>query len=89
MALGAKPWQVLRMILGHGSRLALAGIALGAVAAIGVGRLLESMLYGVSRFDPIAYAAAASILMFVALAANLIPALTAARLNPIRALRNE
>ena len=52
MALGAERGQVLRMVLGQGVRLAGAGIVLGAIASAGVGRLLESLLYGVSGFDP-------------------------------------
>ena len=81
--------RCMRMILGQGGRLALAGVALGALAAAGVAQVLESLLYGVSGFDPLAYAAAAGLLLLVALAANLVPALTAARVDPVRALRNE
>ena len=87
MALGAERGQVLRMMLGEGGRLALAGIALGSVAAAGAGRLLESLLYGVSGFDPIAYGVAAGLLLIVALAANLVPAYGAATTDPVRALR--
>jgi ABC-type antimicrobial peptide transport system permease subunit len=89
MALGAERGQVLRLILAEGARLALVGIGLGAVAAAGVGRVLESLLYGVSSFDPLAYAIAAGLLLIVALAANLVPALTAATIDPVRALRTE
>ena len=89
IALGAERWQVLRMILGQGGRLALAGVALGALAAAGVARVLDSLLYGVSGFDPLAYGAAAGVLLLVAFAANLVPALAAARVDPVRALRNE
>jgi hypothetical protein len=89
IALGAERGQVLRMILAEGSRLALVGIGLGTLAAAGVGRVLESLLYGVSGFDPIAYSLAAGLLLLVALAANLMPALTAARIDPVRALRAE
>jgi ABC-type antimicrobial peptide transport system permease subunit len=89
MALGAERMQVLRLILSEGGRLAIVGIVFGALAAAGVGRVLESMLYGVSGFDPIAYAIAAVLLFVVALAANLFPALTAARIDPIRALKVE
>ena len=89
MALGAERGQVLRLILAEGGRLALVGIGLGAVAAAGVGRVLESLLYGVSSFDPLAYAIAAGLLLIVALAANLVPALTAATIDPVRALRTE
>ena len=89
MALGAERSQVVQMILGQGARLALAGVALGALAAAGVARVLDSLLYGVSGFDPLAYLAAAGVLLMVALTANLVPALTAARVDPVRALRNE
>ena len=54
-----------------------------------VGRVLESLLYGVSRYDPVAYAAAAGLLMVVALLANLRPALVASSVDPVRALQNE
>ena len=51
--------------------------------------MLESLLYGVSSVDPVAYTVAAAVLMLVALAANLIPAITAARLDPVMALHYE
>jgi predicted permease len=89
MALGAERWQVIRMILAQGSRLALVGVLIGAVGAAGVSRVLESLLYGVRGFDPYSYAAAAGVLLLVALIANAIPALAAARVEPIRALRIE
>ncbi|MGE0461954.1 MAG: ABC transporter permease [Vicinamibacterales bacterium] len=89
LALGAERAQVLWMMLRQGGRLALVGIALGAVASAGVGRLLDSLLYGVSGFDPAAYGAAAAVLLAVAALANVVPALGAARIDPVRALRNE
>jgi ABC-type antimicrobial peptide transport system permease subunit len=89
MALGAERGQVLRMVLSQGVRLASIGIALGMVASAGVAQLLESMLYGVSSLDPVAYGAAAAALLLIAGAANLIPAITAARIDPVRALRSE
>ena len=61
----------------------------GRLASAGLGRILESLLYGVSGFDAIAYSAAAGVLLLVASAANLIPALAAARVDPVRALRSE
>ena len=54
-----------------------------------VGRVLQSLLYGVSALDPLAYGAAAALLLGVARLANLVPALTAARVDPMRALRSE
>jgi predicted permease len=89
IALGAERGQVLRMILAEGGRLALTGIGLGTLASAAVGRVLESLLYGVSGFDPIAYSVAAGLLLLVALAANLAPALAAASIDPVRALRTE
>jgi predicted permease len=89
MALGAERRQVMRLVLTQGGKLAAAGIAIGIVASAGVGRLLESLLYGVSGLDPAAFGAAAGVLLLVALGANLVPAVTAARVDPVRALRNE
>ena len=87
MALGAERGQVLRMVLGQGTRLALAGVGLGAVLAAGVATALQSMLYGVSSFDPAAYAVASGLLLLVALAANLAPAIAASRVQPATAIR--
>jgi len=87
MALGAEPGQVLRLVLGQGSRLALVGVVLGTLASLGVGRVLASMLYGISPFDPVAYGVAVSLLLVVAMVANIAPAIGAARINPLKALR--
>jgi ABC-type antimicrobial peptide transport system permease subunit len=89
MALGAERRTVLRLILAQGGRLALAGVALGAIASVGVGRVLESLLYGVSGFDLIAYSVAVGVLLVAAGMANLVPALAASRVDPVRALRSE
>jgi predicted permease len=89
MALGAERGQVVRMILGEGGKLALVGIALGTLASAGLGRALESLLYGVSGFDPLAYLGAAGLLLAVVFAANLMPALQSSRVDPVRALRSE
>ena len=89
LALGAERRQVLAMLLGHGGRLVSAGIAIGVFGAAGAGRVLKSLIYGVSGFDPIAYGVAAAVLLLVALAANLVPALAATRIEPVRALREE
>lgn len=89
MALGAERGQVLRMILRQGGRLAIVGVALGVAASAAVARVLESLLYGVSGFDPLAYCTASGLLLLVASVANLVPALAAARIDPVRALRSE
>ena len=87
LALGAERGQVLRMVLGQGARLALVGIGLGAALAAAAASVLQSMLYGVSAIDPLAYGAAALLLLVVALAANLAPAITASRVAPATAIR--
>ncbi|MFN8060175.1 MAG: ABC transporter permease [Vicinamibacterales bacterium] len=89
LALGAERRQVLGMVLREGGRLALLGIVVGALASTLVGGVLESLLYGVSRFDLAAYGVAAGMLLTVAALANLRPALAAARIDPMRALRRD
>jgi predicted permease len=89
MALGAARGELVRLVLGEGARLAVVGVALGALLAGLVGRVFGSLLYGVSPLDPLAYALAAGLLLAVALAANLMPAWTAAKVDPMRALRSE
>jgi macrolide transport system ATP-binding/permease protein len=89
MALGARRGQILGLILRQGSRLALLGLMLGMLGAWAAASVLESLLYGVGRFDTPAYGLAAGVLLAVALLANLGPALTASRVDPIRALRTE
>jgi putative ABC transport system permease protein len=89
MALGADRGLVLRMVLFRAGRLAFIGVGLGALLSAGIGHVLESLLYGVSGFDPVAYGTAAGLLVLVAFAANLAPAIAAARIDPIRSLRSE
>jgi predicted permease len=88
-ALGARRADLARMVLRQGARLAGVGIGVGALLAALAGRVFGSLLYGVSPFDPLAYAVAATVLLAVAALANLVPALAAARVDPVRALRSE
>ncbi|HUE89935.1 MAG TPA: ABC transporter permease [Vicinamibacterales bacterium] len=89
MAIGATRGQVLWLILSQGTGLALAGTIVGGIGAVFAGRLLQSLLYGVSATDPLAFGVAAAILFGVALVANGIPARAATRVDPLLALRAE
>jgi putative ABC transport system permease protein len=89
MALGANPIDVLRLVVGKGMRLAFAGVAAGLICAFMLTRLMQSVLYGVSATDPLTFCLIAVLLILVALAACLIPARRAAKLDPMIALRFE
>ena len=89
MALGAKPADVLAMIIRQGITLTLIGIAIGVVAALGVTHLISSMIFGVTPYDPATFAGVAIILIVVALAACYIPARRAMQVDPMVALRHE
>jgi ABC-type antimicrobial peptide transport system permease subunit len=87
MALGAGARDILRLVLSGGMRLTIAGIAVGAVAAFVLTRLMGDLLYKVSPRDPIAFGLALIILLAVALIACFLPARRATRLDPVQALR--
>ena len=89
MALGANSGSVIRLMSGQGSRLALAGTAIGIGGGLALVRVLEKMLFGVTPADGITFAAVAALLLCVALAASYIPARRAARIDPVRALRQD
>jgi putative ABC transport system permease protein len=89
MALGAKPADVLRMVLREGMTLVAAGVVLGVAAALVLTRLLEGMVYGVKVRDPLIFAAVNLVLVAVSLAACYIPARRATRVDPLEALRYE
>jgi putative ABC transport system permease protein len=88
-ALGARTGDVLRMVIAEGMTPTLIGIAGGAVAALASARVLEKLVFGVSASDPLTLAAVAGTLAFVALAASVVPAYRAARVDPLNALRDE
>jgi predicted permease len=89
VALGARPAQVLEMVLLQGARLALLGIVLGAGGSLVSTRWLRGLLFGVQSFDPATLGIVALFFGAVALAACLVPASRAARADPLMALRNE
>lgn len=89
MALGAQSSDVMRLVIGHGARMALTGVVIGIGAALGLTRLMASQLFGVSAHDPLTFAAVALLLILVAVAACYIPARRAMRVDPIIALRCE
>ena len=89
MAMGAKPGDVTKMILGRGMKLSAIGLLAGGALAAGLGALLRTLLFGVTLAAPGIYAGTAAALVLVAVAACVIPALRAARVDPAVALRNE
>jgi macrolide transport system ATP-binding/permease protein len=88
MALGAGGSDLLRLVMAQGLALTAGGIALGAVVAFGLTRLLGDLLYKVSPRDPVAFGSALAVMVVAATAACLLPAWRAARTDPIRALRD-
>jgi len=89
VALGARPWDVLRQVLAQGIRLALAGVLLGLLGALALGRVLWSLLYQVSASDPGTYVAVAAAALAVAAVACYVPAYRATAADPMAALRSE
>jgi len=89
MALGARKSDVVRLVVGQGLPLVLLGAGIGLFAALGLTRVLGSLLYGVTAHDPQTFAAVSVLLVLVALAACYLPARRAARVDPLTALRFE
>jgi len=89
LALGAQRRDVLQLVLSHGMKMALSGVALGLLAAFALTRLLTRMLFGVSANDPLTFIGITGLLLAVALLACLLPALRASHVDPLLALRTE
>ena len=89
IALGADRGDVLRMVIAQGLKLAVAGVLVGVLSSLALGRILSGFLYGVSPTDPITILGVAALLIFVALLASYLPARRATRVDPMVALRYE
>ena len=89
LALGARPETLFRMVVGQGMRPVAIGAALGLAGAVAVTTLMQSLLFGVTPVDPVAYVVATAVLGAIAVAACAVPALRATRVDPLVALRDE
>src|SRR5262249_7767171 len=89
VALGARPDQIFAHVFQQGAIMTIGGIGIGIAAGAAVSQLIVSMLYGVSRWDPLSFLAAPALLMLVAALAIWIPSRRAMRVDPILALREE
>jgi ABC-type lipoprotein release transport system permease subunit len=87
MALGATPGRVLRLVVGQGMRPVVLGIIIGAALAAVSSRLLESLVFGIGTRDPVTFLAVPIVLAGVALAASIVPARRAIRVEPTKALQ--
>ena len=89
MALGAQPKSVLALVIRQAVALVGAGIGIGVLAALGVSRILVSLLFGVTSYDPVTFAGVSGLMLAVALVACYIPARRATKVDPLAALRHE
>jgi len=89
MAIGAQQGDVMRLVVGEGMRLALIGVAVGVVGALALGRFISSLLFEVTAFDPLSYAATAAVLLAIAALACYVPARRAMSVDPLMALRQQ
>jgi ABC-type antimicrobial peptide transport system permease subunit len=88
MAIGARPQAILSMMLGQSMSLALVGSLVGGVGAIAVSRVIQSGYHGIESFDAVAFGGAAALFLAAMLVASAVPALRAARVDPIRSLKD-
>ena len=89
IAIGARPADVLGMIMGQGFRLTAIGIAAGLAGAFALTRFLKSLLFGVTETDPVMFILIPALLLTVAMLASYLPARRAAAIDPITALRQD
>jgi putative ABC transport system permease protein len=89
MALGASRGDIMRLVVGHGMKLTLAGIVIGVIASLALTRVMTNLLFGVTATDLPTFLAVPAVFTIVALVANYVPARRATRVNPVIALRYE
>jgi predicted permease len=89
MALGARPADVLRLVIGQGMRLAAAGIVIGIVGGLAITHLMESLLFDVPSYDPLTFGGVTLVVAAAAFLAGWLPARRAARIDPLAALRQD
>ncbi|MBB6147420.1 putative permease [Silvibacterium bohemicum] len=89
LALGARRFDLLRLVLAQGARLAIFGTVLGVLMSLGLGRVMRSLIYGVSPADPLIFVSVAFMVLAIAFLASYMPARRAAQADPMTALRSE
>lgn len=89
LALGERPGHLVRMFVQHGLPLSGVGAVVGLVAAVGLGRLMSSLLFGIGPMDPVSYAAAFIVTIAAAALASYLPARHAAAISPMETLKND
>jgi putative ABC transport system permease protein len=89
IALGAQARDVLRLVVGQGAKLTFAGLIVGLLAAAGVARVMQALLFRTTAYDPLVFSLVIVVLGVIALLAALVPALRAMKADPVSALRSE
>ena len=89
IAIGAQSRDVLKLVIFQGMRLAFVGVTVGLLGAFALTRLIESLLFGVSATDPATFVVTAAVLLAVSLAASLVPARRASKVDPLVAIRQD
>jgi len=89
IALGARTADVLSLVVGEGARTVAIGVLVGVLVSLAAGRLVATLLYGITAHDPAVLAGAAVVLMLVGMTASMVPSVRAAKVDPVVALRSD